>query len=483
MISGNPTEVIRELWGTVQGEIEAERRNIIQNELEEALRGIKIGMENLDTNLIDSLMSSAATRVAGGTPAQPQRGMEEIVAGCFEKPIKHPKVAEIITDILSGNNVYLYGRAGTGKTYMAKTITTTMLGLMPEILNCSQWTSPIQIIGGQTIEGYQQGSLVRAWREGMVLILDELPKLDPNTAGLLNDALAQSADKLKPCQIFFEGDLSLGTILWMPEQSGDGIEEMGREVKGKVFCVKQYDIEYWYFTDRNGALVKVETLKGGESTPIVEIPDEIDSGQVVYFAPTIKDGKGDLAPKHPDFHVIATGNTDMKDTGGNAYGGNNRQDYSLVDRFSGSYYKIEYDTKTEEALTYRKVFRVSEILRKFLDSVGAIESISLRTMLNFNRIYEQGMLAELGSELAIQGFEENQIKTLKDSVNSFVDAINPKSTADKLRSETDLESVLNEEPDFAKFIEEFWEFHGHQDAMTGDVIDSQKLSEVVADFI
>ena len=32
-----------------------------------------------------------------------------------------------------------------------------------------------------------------AWEKGGCLILDELPKLDPNTAGLLNEALAETA--------------------------------------------------------------------------------------------------------------------------------------------------------------------------------------------------------------------------------------------------------------------------------------------------
>ena len=78
-------------------------------------------------------------------------------------------------------------------------------------INCNQYTSPLEIIGGQTIDGYQEGKLITAWanltkgddgvsegmREGTtgcLLLLDELPKIDPNTAGLLNDALAKIKD-------------------------------------------------------------------------------------------------------------------------------------------------------------------------------------------------------------------------------------------------------------------------------------------------
>jgi hypothetical protein len=37
---------------------------------------------------------------------------------------------------------------------------------------------------------------------------------------------------------------------------------------------------------------------------------------------------------------------------GNKYAGNQRQDYSLVDRFAGSYYTIEQDTLKEKELTF-----------------------------------------------------------------------------------------------------------------------------------
>ena len=72
-------------------------------------------------------------------------------------------------------------------------------------VSCNQFTSPLELIGGQTIDGYQEGKAIRAWgnlnadgspmsKKGAVLLLDELPKLDPNTAGILNALLAKVAE-------------------------------------------------------------------------------------------------------------------------------------------------------------------------------------------------------------------------------------------------------------------------------------------------
>jgi len=107
---------------------------------------------------------------------------------------------------MARNNTYLYGGAGTGKTYIAEEIA-EMLNWKRITLNCNQFTSPLDILGGQTIQGYQEGKLSIAWSneyqrddgtiekyDGCVLILDELPKIDPNTAGILNEALAKVKD-------------------------------------------------------------------------------------------------------------------------------------------------------------------------------------------------------------------------------------------------------------------------------------------------
>lgn len=134
----------------------------------------------------------------------------------------------ILSDMQAKNNVYLYGGAGTGKTYIATEIA-SILGWYPIILNCNQYTSPLDILGGQTIEGYQEGKVSQAWSnkivlpdgtvnpvEGVVLVLDELPKIDPNTAGILNEALA----KVKQYKI----DATTGEIKSPTIENGKGVK-------------------------------------------------------------------------------------------------------------------------------------------------------------------------------------------------------------------------------------------------------------------
>ena len=110
-----------------------------------------------------------------------------------------PITSLIMSDLLAQNNVYLYGGAGTGKSFIAEKIGDELLNCKVYTLPCNQYTSPLDLIGGQTIEGYVEGIVTRAYgnldvpddKDGALLLLDEMPKLDPNTAGVLNDMLAK----------------------------------------------------------------------------------------------------------------------------------------------------------------------------------------------------------------------------------------------------------------------------------------------------
>ena len=169
--------------------------------LNDALKNRKIGIEDLSAEIKSYLSSAVKVSLIPTEPtAYAKVSSTEIDMATLDMPL----FQKILSDKVAMNNVYLFGGAGTGKTYIAQEMA-KFLGYQFVILNCNQYTSPLEIIGGQTIEGYQLGKLERAWGNfdekgnpsgfaGSVLCIDEMPKIDPNTAGLLNDALAKVKD-------------------------------------------------------------------------------------------------------------------------------------------------------------------------------------------------------------------------------------------------------------------------------------------------
>ena len=166
----------------------------------------KIGINQLDATLARTL--TGTTRVKLELTVPEGAGTVTKVGGATLglDEVSRPLFQRLLSDLISQNNVYLYGGAGTGKTFIVEQLA-KFLNYDFVLLSCNQFTSQLDILGGQTIKGYQLGKLEMAWgnlnadgqpngKNGSILCLDELPKIDPNTAGILNEALA----KLKTSQ-------------------------------------------------------------------------------------------------------------------------------------------------------------------------------------------------------------------------------------------------------------------------------------------
>jgi MoxR-like ATPase len=191
--------VINALNNVVGGSSNASSSDV-RKEIMSYLKSVGVSESDLSPSLRAMLNSSRKVEITIKTLSATASGSSN------NDFIKRPLVQKLLSDVMAKNNAYLYGGAGTGKTFVAGAIA-DLLGWELVTLNCNQFTSPIDIVGGQTIDGYQEGKVSMAWSNeiidglgnqrkvnGVVLLLDELPKIDPNTAGLLNEALAKVKD-------------------------------------------------------------------------------------------------------------------------------------------------------------------------------------------------------------------------------------------------------------------------------------------------
>lgn len=160
-------------------------KNLIAKHIKEVLGDIKITKENLSPELQQEIAAYNKQQVV--TTIAPSGEKTTTKLGVISPD--EPLLQKVVDDLMLGNNSWLYGAAGTGKTYMAKQAA-RILGRKFISVPCNQYTAPSVFLGGQTIDGYREGKLIICWREGYVFILDEVTKLDPNTAGSLNEALA-----------------------------------------------------------------------------------------------------------------------------------------------------------------------------------------------------------------------------------------------------------------------------------------------------
>lgn len=335
--------------------------------IKDYLRDDKVNLSELDKSVLDEIKKNQLQILE-----IPNFSMKIEVNNAVSKI---PNFYEIIDDVFAGNNVYLIGEAGGGKTYTAEMIAKT-LKREYVTLNCSQYTSPIEILGGQSVEGFKEGKLIDCWKNGKLLILDEMPKLDANTAGLFNDALAKSS-KTRP---------------------------------------------------NEAALIN---SANAQEPPI---------------------------QRHSNFAVIATGNIYPNEKPAPQYSGNNRQDLSLLDRFSGSVYYTEFDKNTDESTTRFK-FLYNFLVGNYYEYIAAkmanqtlpsprglrtiIEAselkayalVSYRTNISFRVGFEYQLVREIAKR---KGVDVNIIgKTLLSTFKSYLVAFRSnQSVVDKLIRDT-----------------------------------------------
>jgi MoxR-like ATPase len=323
--NGTLANSFEELFELLKGNIQIPQPGLNREDLKEALhetlKEVKIRFGDLDTEVQKKFST---------IPVVMSYEIAERKLPTFTKP-PISEFQQMIDDLVMGNNVFLVGGAGTGKTFTAENLLSKgALGRKSITINCSQWTSPTEIIGGQTMDGYTEGKLIEAWKNGWVLILDELPKIDPNTAGLFNDALSKT--KLDKAIIF--------------------------------------------------------------------------------------NARKESFTKHPDFACIATGNI-YPDKESMSYGANNKQDLSLLDRFSGSVYFIEKNPAIERQIIQNDMlWSICDKTRSVIEELKYEAQLSLRFMQTARDAYSLEMTRLKGKKP--NGIHANEGKTFKSSLDCYL---------------------------------------------------------------
>lgn len=93
---------------------ESEIKRIIRDEIETE----KISLDNLDATvraIIENKPTAVTLKIVRGT-------VTKVVNRTLDSSVTRPLIQFILSDVLARNNVYLYGSAGTGKTYTANTL-------------------------------------------------------------------------------------------------------------------------------------------------------------------------------------------------------------------------------------------------------------------------------------------------------------------------------------------------------------------------
>lgn len=373
------------------GADENEVKKIVTSELKKR----KITIDNLDDKLkdiIDGIGTEITVTIYDSSNKVVYTGKQTISAD-----VKRPLTQKILSDVAARNNVYLYGGAGTGKTFMAKTIAKA-LGWELITINCNQFTSQLELIGGQTIDGYQEGKVIRAFanlnedntpmaKGGCVLLLDELPKIDPNTAGLLNSALAKAG----------EYDMDI------------------KDVKGKSMRV--------------------------------------------FSPPEIENSRGQKFERKNVF-IMGTGNSLLNSTDAE-YEANFKQDLSLQDRFAGSTYRVFVDKEFEwkEILFEKWAFiyiYMSKLRKRIVEEKFTGKAfVSIRIMQSAQKTYNvfrqvqagKGLkpVAEISSTPApYQGLgkiQKKTVKTLEDTLDEFFELFT-ENQRERLKDDTGYNDFL-----------------------------------------
>lgn len=174
------------------------------------------------------------------------------------KGLRHPMLEDAILTAGTGEGVFLYGPAGSGKSYGARQVAEA-LGLEFYSVSVNAQTSKSDLLGYMNAQGDYVPSIFRmAWETGGLFLMDEVDAGNPNTLSVLNDALSNGV-----CP-FPDGMIPKGDgfrVIAAGNTSGEGadVEYNGRNKLERAFTVRWGFIRWDYDVDFERSLVSWST--------------------------------------------------------------------------------------------------------------------------------------------------------------------------------------------------------------------------------
>lgn len=167
----------------VQGNLDTAVADLVTAVLSQAT----VGTDPAELDALRNEIASLRKLVETNTPTQ---FVVNAVPTVALQGVQHTEFRKVLTMVAQGDNVYLAGPAGSGKSTIPEQIA-EVLGLRFAAQSCGQTDAKFDYVGYRDGNGVLHSTLFRdMWENGGLFLLDEMDNASPDLLVTLNQALA-----------------------------------------------------------------------------------------------------------------------------------------------------------------------------------------------------------------------------------------------------------------------------------------------------